>query len=204
MNGLPEYEDITPPMYKSSGSNEYSRFGKFRSYQYSQLDKDEEIKDNNLQQPQFIPNITEIITNLKLLKSFGKLKQDFIDKYDSSTNQILQDTQWRLFLTMAVKRFILFVTSLKLLMSKVSTIPRDLELSEDSRSQEFTSMTNKLIPPLDVIMVWYSFLLNPMTFYDTFTRADMYYFVNYPFPLHIIDSYIDIETFEFKVPEEQK
>ena len=203
MDGLPEYEDITPPVYESSGSSDYSRFGKFRSYQYSQLDKDEKIKENHLQQPQFIPNITEIITNLKLLKTFGKLKHEFLDNYDS-TNKILEDIKWRLFLTIAVKRFIVFVSTLKLLMSKVSTIPRDLELSEDSRSQEFTSMANNLIPPLDVIMVWYSFILNPMTFYDTFTRADMYYFVNYPFPLHIIDSYIDIETFEFKVPEEQK
>lgn len=43
-----------------------------------------------------------------------------------------------------------------------------------------------------------------MTFYDVFVRNDMYYFINYPFPLHIIDSYIDSNSFEYIVPVEFK
>lgn len=199
MDGLPSYEEPIPPSYPIGECNEYAKYGQFRSYNYSTLDKDEEIKKNHFQQPQFIPNITEIIAHLKLLKAFEKLKQNFTD--DSLMNDMDRDKKWRLYLTISVKRFIIFISALKSLMPIIQI---DKLTGVDPRDQEFTSMTNELTPPLDVIMVWHAFMLNPMSFYDIFARFDMYYFINYPFPLHIINSYIDDQSYEFKVPEEKK
>ena len=62
-------------------------------------------------------------------------------------------------------------------------------------------MMSQIMPPLDVIMVWHAFLLNPKTFYDSFTRTDFIVFAKYPLPLDRIHGCIDNTTFEFNVPE---
>ena len=44
MDGLPSYEEPIPPSYPIGECTEYAKYGQFRSYNYSTLDKDEEIK----------------------------------------------------------------------------------------------------------------------------------------------------------------
>ena len=69
---------------------------------------------------------------------------------------------------------------------------------------QFASMMTQLMPPLDVIMVWYSFLSHPKSFYTVLTGCDMEEFANLPLPLHLINQFIDNTTFEFNVPHEYK
>ncbi|RCK64256.1 hypothetical protein Cantr_10425 [Candida viswanathii] len=192
-----------PPSYQDS-TQMRSDFPNFRSYRYSMFEKDEPILLDHLQPPGFMPSLTEATAHLRLLKAFGVLKKKVLKNFPQSKTESNSNWLWRVFVTVAVRRFIVFISALRHHASKFPTTERKLETTTDARSQRFTAMANQLVPPLDVIMMWHAFMLNPLTYYDVFTRKDMYYFVNYPFPLHILDLYIDGETFEFKVPDESK
>jgi hypothetical protein len=58
------------------------------------------------------------------------------------------------------------------------------------------------LPPLDVLMVWHAYLLNPRCFFEDCFRYQKMDFFATPFPWTAIDSCIDLVTFEFK-PTEQ-
>ncbi|KHC41954.1 hypothetical protein MGQ_01247, partial [Candida albicans P76067] len=83
----------------------------------------------------------------------------------------------------------------------VSTVVREDTFFKVIKNKKFESMMSQIMPPLDVIMVWHAFLLNPKTFYDSFTRTDFIVFAKYPLPLDRIHGCIDNTTFEFNVPE---
>lgn len=53
------------------------------------------------------------------------------------------------------------------------------------------------LPPLDIIIVWHSLLLNPKSCYDNFVKLKFLQFSNFPFPLKLINQSIN-ENFEFK------
>ncbi|RCK64259.1 hypothetical protein Cantr_10428 [Candida viswanathii] len=199
----PNYKEEAPPAYEHAAEEEIE-WHAFRSQLYANLVRYQEVKFNHTQEPQYMPTIDEATTHLKLLKSFGKLKESVLDNYEEKKDPLKIERRWKVFVTLAVRRFILFISALKLRASKFNRETRDIETTTDNRSREFTKIANELVPPLDVIMVWHAFMLNPMTFYDVFVRNDMYYFINHPFPFHIIEKYIDNQTFEFLVPDDLK
>ncbi|RCK56608.1 hypothetical protein Cantr_05839 [Candida viswanathii] len=201
MNQFPSDQEEAPPSYEWCTSQS-SQFAEFRSYVYSQMLIDEEIKIRHFLAPEFMPSASEVAAHLKLMKAFGRLKESMLQNSRGIVTPEEYEHRWKVFVTIAVRRFIMFVSALKMHASRFTREPRKLEASSDNRSQEFTRMANKLIPPMDVLMVWHAFLMNPMSFYDVFVRNDMYYFINYPFPLHLIDSYIDDTTFDYRVPHE--
>ncbi|RCK63489.1 hypothetical protein Cantr_09982 [Candida viswanathii] len=201
MSVLPRYQDEAPPVYVENAPNN-SHVKDYRSYQYSTLAADQGVQFNLTRPTEFMPNTTEATTHLKLLKAFGELKKKVIGGEPISEEE--RGKRWKGFVTLAVRRFVIFISALRLRASNFVKEERTLESSTDSRSQPFNTIVNQLTPPLDVIMVWHSFILNPTTFYDVFVRNDMYYFVNYPFPLHIIDPLVDNTTYEFRVTDESK
>ncbi|KHC82547.1 hypothetical protein MGS_01403, partial [Candida albicans P78042] len=141
--------------------------------------------------------------HLKLLKAFGALKAKVL-----GTSKVIKDLEraqhkyWQVFITNAVRRFIIFVSALrKYSCDTVSTVVREDTFFKVIKNKKFESMMSQIMPPLDVIMVWHAFLLNPKTFYDSFTRTDFIVFAKYPLPLDRIHGCIDNTTFEFNVPE---
>ena len=69
--------------------------------------------------------------------------------------------KWQIYITDASRRFIIFMSSIR---SKFGTIESDDEKdiydNGNTKNEKFISMMKELMPPLDVIMVWHSFLLN--------------------------------------------
>ena len=57
------------------------------------------------------------------------------------------------------------------------------------------------LPPLDVLMVWHAYLLNPRCFFEDCFRYQKMDFFATPFPWTAIDSCIDVITFDFKGTE---
>ncbi|KAL6452182.1 GRDP2 Glycine-rich domain-containing protein 2 [Candida maltosa Xu316] len=193
-------EQLPPPPPYNDVFSTPSDPNHFRSYVYSTLEKDEPIS-KYVQEPTYIPSEAELITHLKLLRVFGNLRQKVNESHNLNPVGI-----WQAYLSDAVRRFIIFVSSIKHWETNNSLFEKkrnDIEDPVDYRSQEFTLMMNKMIPPLDVLMVWHSFILNPGSFYDVFARHDMFYFINYPFPLHLIDKFVN-DQFEYVVPEEYR
>ena len=177
----------------------------FQSYNYSiqheyptiQRDKITDINSKGL------PTIADVVAHLKLLKAFGALKAKVL-----GTSKVIKDLNpaqhkyWQVFLTNAVRRFIIFVSALRNhCCGTVPTVVREDTFFKVIKNKKFESMMSQIMPPLDVIMVWHAFLLNPKTFYDSFTRTDFIVFAKYPLPLDRIHGCIDNTTFEFNVPE---
>lgn len=131
------------------------------------------------------PTLSDSIAHLKLLNAFHKLKQSIIVGVNSIPKE---EKLWQCYVTMAVRKFIIFISALK---SKFS--------NDDSSFEQFMNQT---LPSLDVLLVWHAFLLNPRAIYDNFLINDFKSFVEFPFPLYRINEAISNETLIFK-PEPQ-
>ncbi|RCK62915.1 hypothetical protein Cantr_09125 [Candida viswanathii] len=151
----------------------------------------------------YLPNEYETIAHLKLFKALAVLKKKVLANSRTGINPTLF---WKGFITNAVRRFIVFVSALRKFMERYNTTssanPQDnLKINKDPA---FLSVMSQIVPPLDVLLVWHSFLANPSSFYDVFVRCNMLQFANFPFPLHKVCQYIDNYDFEFRVPFEYK
>ena len=103
----------------------------------------------------------------------------------------------------AARRFLVFLSALKTIeVGKCGSEEKDVFDHGISRHARFISTMDSLMPPLDVVMVWHAFLLNPKTFYDVAIKNKIFHIANVPLPLHKLDQFIDDKTFEFNVPVE--
>lgn len=136
-----------------------------------------------------LPTITEANSHLVLLKAFGKLCADTTGAADETERA----KQWQVFVTNAVRRFIEFVSALKRLRADdVGSLDR-----ECLRECKSLFTLNALLPPLDVLLVWHAFMLNPKSFYDNCARNGIVDFAAFPFPLMKVVAAIDPLTFEY-------
>lgn len=173
----------------------------YQSYKY-RIDTDfPKIDKLVLRRPTCMPTIPEAVAHLKLLKAFGVLKENVLGC--GNDPEKYQIKKWKVFITCAVRRFIIFVSALRDCYSDGSS-SRELPFYELQKDASFNETMDLFLPPLDVVMVWHAFLLNPKTFYDVFTREEFIVFAKYPFPLDRLESCIDNESFEYNVSDEYK
>ena len=85
----------------------------FRSFKYSIESIFPKFDKTKVQDPKFIPTTTEALAHLKLLKAFAVMKSKVVRDADAPKD--FQINQWKSFITMAVRRFIIFVSALKTL-----------------------------------------------------------------------------------------
>lgn len=171
----------------------------FQSYKNSIESKFPKFDKTIVQYPKFLPTTAEALTHLKLLKAFSVMKNKVIG--DENNTDYYQINQWKSFITVAVRRFIIFVSALKALYINEFGDANNKSFEDLNKTKGFENIMANLLPPLDVIMVWHAFLLNPKSFFDTFSRNSFIDFAKYPLPLDRIYSCINNETFEFSVPE---
>ncbi|KAK6459413.1 uncharacterized protein RJT20DRAFT_15825 [Scheffersomyces xylosifermentans] len=172
----------------------------FTSYRYAQEDEE---KGFPVEFSNHIPTMADAISHLKLLKAFSVLKRSIT--LGRTEEQDIK--KWQVFVTQATRRFILFFTSLKKFLNEVPVSPNDeqaLFAKGTSRDPHIISTLDSMLPPLDVVMVWHAFLLNPRSFYDNCMRNDMFSFACFPLPLKRISDSIDSITFEYRPTKEQK
>ena len=144
--------------------------------------------------PDHIPTLPDTIAHLKLLKALGKLKRQVMEENPDSDHIKI----WKVYVTNAVRRFIIFISSLKkYLNSDVNNHVDENTIFYTSGNSQTTTLLDQLLPPLDVIMVWHSFLLSPRSFYDNCVRNDILSFGMFPLPLKKISESIENATFEY-------
>lgn len=172
------------------------------------------------------PTVAETASHLKLLKAFQVYKEKIVGTSGTSPAEFQVKT-WQVFLSNAVRRFILFITALRkyhdideyyrqklprdqflaLIPSKnvrIERLPKYYtpkeriiyNLGEEDKIQ-WADKFRVWLPPLDVVIVWHSFMLNPKTFYDICMRNKFIQFANFPFPLFELNKAIDNVSFEY-------
>ena len=143
-----------------SNSNPHTTPLDFLSYRYINTPLDPLPIDTKTVQPlQFIPTINEAIVHLKLLRAFQVMKNKVLIDYETDEEEYCEK-RWQSFITLAVRRFIIFVSAIRvnapggqLGPGTESQIFNNANIKQDS----FVKFMNDLMPPLDVIMVWHSF-----------------------------------------------
>lgn len=119
---------------------------------------------NNLSEPKVI----EVIAYLKLLKAFKVLKNRVLagSRDENGYNEATSLKTWQVYLTNSVRRFIIFINSLY---SKIKEEP-----NVNLRYTKFYSLMDALIPPLDVILIWNSVILNNSFFNDVMKKKQFH------------------------------
>lgn len=127
--------------------------------------------------------VIQSVRHLKLLRAYRVLKDRILVglTYDEFKTKL-----WKAFTTIVARRFNFWINALY---NKFGRYGKGME-----------DHIQKCLPPLDVIMVWHSLLLNPKSCQDVFRYCDFECFLDVPLPLQKIDSVISNTTFLYEQP----
>ena len=152
----------------------------------------------------YLPSTPETVAHLKLLKAFEVMKNTVQSPSESCE---YNEKCWQVFVTNAVRRFIVFVSCLR--PQSKGGQPRPLyfptleyRIFEESVKDYDNVVFEGFLPPLDVLMVWHSLLLNPRLCYDALMRMHFIEFSSYPFPFERVANAIDDYTFVYNPSED--
>lgn len=155
------------------------------------------------------PTMAEVLAHLKLLKAFQVFKIKVVGNPvdlnpDGSFSEFTatQVKYWQTYLTNASRRFIIYMSALKYKFKQTDSFGNEEHqlniFKEGPKARAVGNYLRKYIPPLDVLMIWHSFTLNPKSFYDNGVRNNFLEFTFCPFPLYKTSLVIDGDTFAFK------
>lgn len=149
------------------------------------------------------PTTVELVAHLKFLKAIGELKRKICYGLLADQEELL----WKAFVSNAVRRFILFISALKAgddnskKTVSVNYNESRANFNKIPKSPKLAATLFGLLPPLDILMVWHSFLLNPKSAYDNFARNGFLAFLFHPFPFEQIDRSISNLDYSFRPNE---
>lgn len=168
------------------------------------------------------PTCAETIAHLKVLEAFYRIKQtiastdglfgihnSFANSGDSTGEEKpellakLAEKRWAVYVTRAVDRFEQWVHAVA--PSTGALTIRRLELDGDagalvdppSSTRSPINFNRDNIPPLDVLMVWHAYSLNPRAYVEDCIRHGRMQLWHTPFPWHAAVGCIDSESFEY-------
>ncbi|MCJ1438696.1 hypothetical protein MMC27_008086 [Xylographa pallens] len=188
---------------------------------YSSIPPDITTAFSNLRlgQSASIPTADECIAHLKLLEAFSLLREDvgttdglygirddLIEPSAFKTEQeaaellaAMREKRWAIYVTNAVQRFeIYWKVCIQADARMLAQVDMDSENIKDiaDRGTPLTFTTDTL-PPLDLIMVWHAYMLNPRSFFADCMRSGKMRFWQAGLPWEAINSAIDSNTFEY-------
>ncbi|KAA8905201.1 hypothetical protein DIURU_001629 [Diutina rugosa] len=146
------------------------------------------------------PSAAEALAHLKLLRAFEVMKTKVLSKSEGNPEDV-----WRVYINNACRRYVMFVSSMLAVhqqptsFNEFSSIDRALVV--DPR---FIKQYDALLPPLDVVYVWYSFMQFPGRYYDTFINTWVMAFAYFPLPLKRLARAIDDFSFEYRPSPEER
>lgn len=153
---------------------------------------------NNGKTLYYQPGIYEIIAHLKLIKSFQALKRNIVSHANPNGDPAYL---WNAFVHNSIRRFITFIGALK---HQCHASSLGISQNEDAsyfastpKNSSLSHALNNILPPIDILFVWYSLLINSERFYDIFARYNFLEFVFHPFPLCLINASIKNDDFSY-------
>lgn len=172
-----------------------------------------------------IPTVERCIAHLKLLECFYRLRQEvgstdglfglddsFVcdhapDDNSSKISELLAkvaEKRWAIYVSRAVERFETWLITIL-----PNAKPPSLnQLKEDGLAGQLVDraqpmvFTRENMPPVDVLMVWHAFMLNPRDFLEDCLRSGWMELWHAGMPLQGAVDCIDSETFKYKAGDE--
>ncbi|CAG7851190.1 SubName: Full=Uncharacterized protein {ECO:0000313/EMBL:CCA67541.1} [Serendipita indica DSM 11827] len=132
-------------------------------------------------------NVTELQAHLRLLGAISKLKSD-VQSQSQGISARSKDVAWVVFVNRAVFRFFTWAGALW--------------------ERFIPGLDETLVPPLDVLMVWHTYLLNPRAYFEDSQRMESVYANNLrnlaEMPLTLIASLINGRTLDPLPPSAER
>lgn len=142
----------------------------------------------------YFPTTDEVRWHLKFVKALDKYKRTILN-----SDQTLPGDIWRVFLIYALRRFIVFMLAcFREYNHQPGKVNEEKNFEHGFKlSPKFLQFMSRIVPPLDVAMVWYSYLMDLGAWYDRGIRGDFMNFINIPFPLQAIAQAIDDDSYDY-------
>ncbi|KAG8932371.1 hypothetical protein FRC02_001228 [Tulasnella sp. 418] len=120
----------------------------------------------------------DLMDHLTLLRAFHQLREN-VRSQSAEDNALSADDIWTVFLAIAVRRFEKWVKNVA------------RHTPSGSSEENIAAWEEHEIPPLDVILVWHTYLLNPRIYYEDGLRLHRRFLLYRDlFPLHYIAAII--------------
>ncbi|KUJ24676.1 uncharacterized protein LY89DRAFT_605468 [Mollisia scopiformis] len=202
---------VTDPISESTGPSEAELNAAFASLNISSTPKE-------------FPDADTCLAHLKLLSAFHGLKEDvgytdgLFNLWDARCEMVenrdetlakMREKRWALYIARAVERFeewwlkvLVNMEPSKRLEGKemVATNADFVSFTSRGRPQQWTAA---MLPPIDVLMVWHSFMLNPRNYEEDCVRFGLKDLWATGMPWIAVNAAIDT-SFHYNVPEEAK
>ncbi|CZS98839.1 related to large-conductance mechanosensitive channel [Rhynchosporium agropyri] len=170
------------------------------------------------------PEADQCLAHLKLLSALHVLKEDigyadglfglFDAKCDMATNRDaslvkMREKRWALYVARAADRFQDWWLKVLCKMEPSVRLEGNDMASGAANFTQFTKAgkarqwTARMLPPLDVLMVWHSFMLNPRAYLEDCIRFGLKDLWATGIPWSVVTAAIDVR-FKYEAPEEAK
>ncbi|TVY75725.1 Glycine-rich domain-containing protein, partial [Lachnellula suecica] len=176
------------------------------------------------EQPLAFPDSDQCLAHLKLLYVFHSLKEDvgytdgLFNLWNGACERAhnrdeaiakMREKRWALYIARAVERFQTWWIKVLCTIEPAKRLEGKEMVSNNSRFTEFTSRgavqkwTVGMLPPIDVLMVWHSFMLNPRNYLEDCIRFGLKDLWATGMPWAAVNAAIDT-SFNYNVPDEAK
>ncbi|RDL33351.1 uncharacterized protein BP5553_08790 [Venustampulla echinocandica] len=174
--------------------------------------------------PSEVPTTEQCLAHLKLLSAFHTLKEDIgytdglFNLWDARCEMAeqrdqalvkMREKRWAIYIARAVERFQDWWIEVLCPMDQAERLQCKSMVDSNSRFREITERgrvikwTGEMLPPLDVLMVWHAFMLNPRNYLEDCVRFGLINIWATGLPWPAVDAVIDT-SFNYEVPEEGK
>jgi hypothetical protein len=194
---LKRVSDEKPPSYKEAVSDGPTMAELFNGLQLT-------LREN------LVPSRDEVVCHLKLLKALYALRtrvESVEGPYESGLDgNDAKERRWAIFVSRAVERFerwwdIVIRRSEEVHSPIVKNSGRRLSLPS-KEEPSLHSIPYFIMPPLDVLMVWHAYMLNPRSYAEDCYRFQLDHDIwNTQFPWECLNDMIDTE-FKYNPPAE--
>ncbi|KAH0373092.1 hypothetical protein KCU65_g761, partial [Aureobasidium melanogenum] len=131
--------------------------------------------------------------------------------HNNKTSEILTllaEKRWQVYVSRAVDRFSQWRYTLEpdtdyyTFKHAWSGLGRELTERVNPEKVKPLAFDETNLPPIDVLMVWHSYMLNPMTYLDDCARQGRMRLWHTPFPLQLVANYINDQDYHFSTPKD--
>lgn len=145
-----------------------------------------------------------VAAHLLVLECFDKLKQEVESSSELSASfqarnqrlrgrrQTLKISTWTLYLELAIERFALWITRVESVIRHAAVFNR-----YGTGSHLHGAFTEHYLPPIDVLLIWYSYLQSPTAYERLIASNEFRLLSQICFPWHIIPTSINQHTLEY-------
>ncbi|KAI9717597.1 MAG: hypothetical protein M1828_007158 [Chrysothrix sp. TS-e1954] len=205
-----------PPPYTSKASSVNDVASQMQPLNLSGLNNTSDIPtpDKTIVHLKLLHAVQSLRNQISSKEGLYGLKDDCIlsrglnEEMRAAFNAKVSEKRWAVFVTQALDRFTVWWDMLKrqynarpLELGDIHHERGKMPISIKRRPDVALSWENGVLPPLDILMVWHAFMLNPRCYLEDCLRQGMIFMWHFGMPWKEVDACIDASTGAYTVSD---